>query len=148
MLRCFGPVWSAVMNGRLMSVSIAEESSIFAFSAASLQALQRHAIVAQVDALLLLELVGQVVDDALVEVLTAEEGVAVGRLHLEDAVADLEDRDVERAAAEVEDGDLLVLLLVETVGERCRRRLVDDAEHVRPAILPASLVAWRWLSLK
>ncbi len=35
--RCFGPVWSAVRNGRLISVSIMEESSIFAFSAASLR---------------------------------------------------------------------------------------------------------------
>ncbi len=32
---CFGPEASAVMNGRLMSVSCAEESSILAFSAAS-----------------------------------------------------------------------------------------------------------------
>ena len=33
--RCFGPVASAVMNGRLMFVDITVESSIFAFSAAS-----------------------------------------------------------------------------------------------------------------
>ena len=32
---CFGPVLSAVINGRLISVCSAEESSIFAFSAAS-----------------------------------------------------------------------------------------------------------------
>ena len=32
---CFGPVASAVMKGRLMSVSMTVESSIFAFSAAS-----------------------------------------------------------------------------------------------------------------
>jgi hypothetical protein len=37
MLRCLGPDASAVMNGRLISVSVAEESSIFAFSAASLR---------------------------------------------------------------------------------------------------------------
>jgi hypothetical protein len=43
------------------------------------------------------------VDQALVEVVAAEVRVAVGRLHLEHAVADLEDRDVERAAAEVVD---------------------------------------------
>ena len=55
-------------------------------------------------------------------------GVAVGGLHFEDAVADFEHRDVERAAAEVIHGDLLVLLLVETVGERGGRGLVDDAE--------------------
>ena len=35
MLRCFGPLASAVMNGRLTSVCSTEESSIFAFSAAS-----------------------------------------------------------------------------------------------------------------
>ena len=40
--------------------------------------------------------------------------------------ADVEDRDVERAAAQVEDGDLLVLLLVEAVGQRRGGRLVDD----------------------
>ena len=34
-LRCLGPVASAVMNGRLISVCWAEESSVFAFSAAS-----------------------------------------------------------------------------------------------------------------
>ena len=37
---------------------------------------------------------------------------------------------VERAAAEVEHGDLLVLLLVEAVGERRGGGLVDDAEHL------------------
>ena len=35
MLRCFGPCWSAVMNGRLISVSMVVESSHLAFSAAS-----------------------------------------------------------------------------------------------------------------
>ncbi len=33
--RCFGPLASAVMNGRLIWVSCVVESSIFAFSAAS-----------------------------------------------------------------------------------------------------------------
>ena len=50
-------------------------------------------------------------------------------LHLDDALADFEDGDVERAAAEVVDGDGLVLLLVEPVRQRGRRRLVDDAQH-------------------
>ena len=34
-LTCFGPVLSAVINGRLISVCVAEDSSILAFSAAS-----------------------------------------------------------------------------------------------------------------
>ena len=77
----------------------------------------------------LLELGDDPVDDALVEVVAAEVRVAVGRLDLDDAFADFEDRDVERAAAEVVDGDRFVLLLVEAVGERRRGRLVDDAHH-------------------
>ena len=93
-----------------------------------LQPLQGHPVLAQVDAVVLLELVGQVVDQDDVEVLAAEEGVAVGRLDLEHAVADLEDRDVERAAAKVIDGDRLAVLAVEAVGQRRGGRLVDDAQ--------------------
>ena len=104
-----------------------------------LQALQRHPVLAQVDAVALLELRDDPVDDALVEVVAAEVRVAVGRLHLDDALADLEDRDVERAAAEVVDGDRLVLLLVEAVGQRRRRRLVDDAHHLEAGDLAGVL---------
>jgi hypothetical protein len=44
MLRCFGPLASAVMNGRLISVCVALDSSILAFSARFLQALQRELV--------------------------------------------------------------------------------------------------------
>ena len=53
----------------------------------------------------------ELVDDANVEVLAAEVRVAAGRLDAEDALGDLEDRDVEGAAAEVVDGDALGRLL-------------------------------------
>ena len=96
-----------------------------------LEALQREPVGAKVDVFLRLELVGEPIDDPGVEVLAAEEGVAVGRLHLEHAVADLEDRDVERAAAKVVDGDRLAVFLLEPVGERGRGRLVDDAQHFK-----------------
>ncbi len=94
-----------------------------------LEPLQRELVAAQVDALLLLELVGEIVDETHVEVFAAQEGVAIGRLHLEHAVADLQDRHVEGAAAEVIDRDHAGLLLVEPIGERGRGRLVDDAQH-------------------
>ena len=55
----------------------------------------------------LLEVLDQPVHDPLVEVLAAEEGVARGGAHLEDPLGELEDRDVEGAAAEVVDGDVL-----------------------------------------
>jgi hypothetical protein len=104
-----------------------------------LEALERHRVLRQVDALVALELLHEPVDDALVEVVAAEVGVAVGRLHLEDALGELEHRDVVGAAAEVEHGDGLFLLLVEAVGERRRGGLVDDAQHVEPGDLAGVL---------
>ena len=82
---------------------------------------------------------GQPVDDRLVEVVAAEVVVTRGGLDLEDAVADLEDGHVERAAAEVEDEDRLVGLLVEAVGERRGGRLVDDALDVEAGDLAGVL---------
>ena len=104
-----------------------------------LEALERDAVLREVDPLGLLELLAQPVDDALVEVVAAEVRVAVRGAHLEHALAQLEDRDVERAATEVVDGDLLVLLLVEAVGQRGRGRLVDDPLHVEPGDPPGVL---------
>jgi len=104
---------------------------------AFLQALHGERVVAQVDALLFLELVDQEVDQAVVEVLAAEEGVAVGGQHFELLLAvdvgDLDDGHVEGAAAEVVHGDLHVLglCLVQAVGQRGRGRLVDDALDVQ-----------------
>ena len=104
-----------------------------------LQALQGQLVLAQVSAGFLFELVGQEIDDPQVEVLAAEEGVAVGRLHLEHAVADLEDRDVESAAAQVIDGDLLAVVLVQAVGQGRRGRLVDDAQDFQAGDLAGVL---------
>ena len=92
-----------------------------------LETLQRHFVFRQIDALILLEFVDDPVDEALVDVVAAEVCVTVGRLDFDDAFADFEDRDVERAAAEVVDGDGLVTLLVQAVRQRGGRRLVDEA---------------------
>ena len=97
-----------------------------------LEALQGLLVLGQVDPLVLLVFGQQPVDDALVEVVAAEVRIAVGRLDLEDALAELEDRDVEGAAAQVVDGDLLVALLVQAVGEGRRGGLVDDPLDVEP----------------
>ena len=93
------------------------------------EALQGELVLLQVDAVLFLELVGQIFDEAHVEIFTAQEGVAIGGLHLEDAVADFQHGHVEGAAAKVIDRDGAGALLVETIGERGRRGLVDDAQH-------------------
>ena len=79
------------------------------------EALQGHLVLREVHALGLLELGHEPVHDRLVEVVAAQVVVTRGGLHLEHAVADLQHRHVERAAAEVEDEDRLV-------GPPCRAR--------------------------
>ena len=108
------------------------------------QALQRQRILAQVHALVLLELLDQVVDDTLVEILTTEESVAVGGQHFELLLAidfgDLDDRHVKGTAAEVVDRDLAITaLLVEAVRKCCRSRLVDDALYFQTGDLAGVL---------
>ena len=102
-----------------------------------LEALHGQRVLADVHALFLLELAGEVVDQPVVEVLAAQEGVAVGGQHFELRFAvdlgNLDDRDVEGAAAEVVDGDLAVAaLLAHAVGQGGRGRLVDDALDLQP----------------
>src|ERR1700689_4729316 len=128
--RCFGPDASAVMNGRLTMVWVTAESSTLAFSAAPHPPRPALRVGAQVDAVVPLELIGQVVDQPAVEIVAAQVGVAGRGAHLDHPVADVEDAHVERAAAQVEHQDGLVLLLVKPVRERGRRRLVDDPQHL------------------
>mmetsp|Transcript_27894 Transcript_27894/g.70115 ORF Transcript_27894/g.70115 Transcript_27894/m.70115 type:complete len:574 (+) Transcript_27894:58-1779(+) len=95
------------------------------------QALHRQLVAAQVDARLLLELVGEVLQQRVVKVLAAQEGVAVGGLDLKHAAADLQDGHVKGAAAQIVHGHE-ALLLVRAVAQRRGGGLVDDAQHVQP----------------
>src|SRR4029077_21207417 len=71
-----------------------------------LEALKGHSVLSQVDPVLGLETLHQPVDDPSVHVFAAEERISGGRDDLEDAAgADLEDRDVEGASAEVVHGN-------------------------------------------
>ena len=55
--------------------------------------------------------------------------VAIGGQHLEHTLFELQDRDVEGAAAEVVHGNRSAVPLVEAVGERCRRRFIEDPQY-------------------
>ena len=104
-----------------------------------LEALSSHLVLREVDAVLLLELADHPVDDLLVEVIAAEVRIAVRGLYFKRALRELEDRDIERAAAEVEYEDRLILVLVEAVGKCCSRRLVDDAQDIEACNLAGVL---------
>ena len=99
--------------------------------AGSAEATEGALVAAHVLAVAPLEVLEEVVDHAVVEVLSAEVGVAGGGLDLEDALLDGEEGDVEGSSSEVEDEDVfLVTLLVEAVGDGGSSGLVDDAEDV------------------
>ncbi len=63
-------------------------------------------------------------------------GIPVGRQDLEHTFGEIQNRDIVGAATKVIDGDLLVVLLVEAVGQRRRGRLVDDPEHLKAGDSP------------
>src|SRR5712692_678617 len=58
-------------------------------------------------------------------------GVAVCTLYLEDAVAELQYRNVERTATEIIDRDALILFLIQTIGQRSCRRLIDNTHDLQ-----------------
>ena len=96
-----------------------------------LDALEGVGLFAEVHAVLAFELVENPVHDPVVPVVAAQMGVAIGGFDLENAVADFQDRDVEGAAAQVINRDFLVFLLVESVGQRGRGRLVNNAQDLQ-----------------
>src|SRR6266545_2695635 len=85
----------------------------------------------QVDAGVLLKFADDPIHDLGVPIVPAEMRIAVGRFHFENAIANFENRDVERAATQIVYSNLFVLLLIETVGERRGCRLVDDAQYFK-----------------
>ena len=105
-----------------------------------LQAGHGAGVAAQVHPGRQLEALGQRLDQAPVHVGAAEPGVARGGLHLEHPLAELHDRDVERAAAEVDHRDPQFLAQpVEAIGERGGGGLVDQAHHFKAGDLAGIL---------
>ena len=74
------------------------------------------------------------------KILAAQKCVAGGGKHLENAIVDLENRNIECSAAKVIDRDLFVLVLAESVGrrrqaerqERGEERDQEQASHAGP----------------
>ena len=90
------------------------------------QTLVRHLILAQINAVGLLEVIGHVVEQALIKVIAAQVVVAGSGQYLLYAVAHFDDGNIEGAAAQVVDHDLLLAFLIDAVGKGSRSRLIDD----------------------
>ena len=79
------------------------------------------------------EFVYEVVDKAVVEVLTAQVCVTGSRLDLEDTFFDSEERHIESSTTEIEDQYIALTLgfLVETVCDSCGGGFVDNTKDVQ-----------------
>lgn len=79
------------------------------------------------------EFVGEVVDKAVVEVLTTQVSVTSGGLDLKDTFLNGQEGDIECTTTQVEDEDVALTLglLVKTVGDGSSGGLVDDTEDVQ-----------------
>ena len=93
------------------------------------QPLHAFAVLGQILAPLARDVFERDAQQQVVDVVAAQVRVAVGGQHFEDSVVQLQDRDVERAAAQIVHRDDAVLALVESVGERGGRRFVDQAQN-------------------
>ena len=110
------------------------------FLGSLLQALHGHGVAREVGTLVVLELLYEPVDNHLVEVVTAQVGVAVGGEHFKHTATELEDGDIKRTATEVEHGNLHVLVgLVHTISQGGCGGLVHDALHVQTGNLSGLL---------
>jgi hypothetical protein len=114
-----------------------------------LEALERDAVLAEVDAVLLLEASARsVLEHQVVEVFAAEVGVAEVARTVKTPLRSPGWR-CRRCRRRGRRPRCAGVRAVEAVGERRRRGLVDDALHVEARrSCPASLVAWRWASSK
>ena len=95
-----------------------------------LEPLQRHFVAGKIDPLVLFKLVDDPIDDPLVDVVSTQMRIPVRRLHLDDAFAHLEDRNIERAAAKVVDRNRLVPFLVQTIRQRGGGGFVDNTKNL------------------
>ena len=103
------------------------------------QSLHSHLIAAKVNALALLELVGDPVDNSLVKIVAAEAVVTGSCKNFLNAVAHLDDGDIECAAAEVINHNLLVVLFINAVCKSRRCGLVDYSLDLKACYLTGIL---------
>ncbi len=104
------------------------------------KALGAHLIGRKVNSVLTLELSDHPVNDAVVEIITAQVGIAIGSFNFKHAVTQLKDGHIERTAAKVEyENGLFFINLVKPVSKRCRGRLVDDTKDFQTGNLTGIL---------
>ena len=111
------------------------------FFGSILQSLQCHLVLTQVNAAVIAhEFLCHPVDDTLVKVVAAQTIVAGSCKHFKDTVGDFKDGDIECAAAQVKNHDLLLLIVfVNAVCKRSGSRLVNNTKNIKACDLAGIL---------
>ena len=83
--------------------------------------------------MLSLELIDEVVHQAVVEILASQVGITRSRFDFENALLNSQERDIKSSSAQIENEhiSLAFSLLVKTVRNSCCRGLVDYTENVQ-----------------
>src|SRR5579862_889061 len=83
--------------------------------------------------MLAFELVDEVVDQAVVKVLTTQMSISGGRFHFKDTLFNGQERHIKSTTAQIENEDVALALgfLVETVGNSRGGGLVDDTKDIK-----------------
>ena len=95
------------------------------------QPLHGHLVPGQIHALSLLELLNHPLGNLIVKVVAAQEGVAIGSQHRDNALCDLDDGYIEGAASQVVHHNVLFLLIVQAVSQGSSGGLIDNPLHIQ-----------------
>ena len=91
-----------------------------------LQSLHCHLVIGKIYTFRLLNLSQHPLDNLIVKVIASQMGIAVGGKHFDNAIPDLNNRDIKGTASQVINHDLLLFLIVKAVCQGSRRRLIDN----------------------
>ncbi len=114
--------------------------------------MQGHGVFSQVDTLFTLEFISDVVNQDFVKVVATQVCITASTQYLKDlgvaarsAARDFQHGNIKRSTTEVEDDDLLVLFLVEPIGQSGGGWFIDNASHFQAGDLSC---VFRRLSLR
>ena len=93
------------------------------------QSLQCLAVAAEIDAVFGLEGIGEPVDDPLIEIISPQLRVAVGRFHIEHTVGDAKQRHVKGATTQIEDQNTTDGAAIKAIGKRGSGGFVENPLH-------------------
>jgi hypothetical protein len=126
-----GEILASVESLNLDTSALLRRQSTLGLLGLTLELTHGLEVLGDVDVVLLVVLLGEVVDDTLVEILTTKVGVTSGSENLEDTIVNGEERNIESTTTKIVDNDLaLTVGLVKTVGDSGGGGLVDDSEDV------------------